>query len=520
MRAITKAVFPVAGLGTRFLPATKASPKEMLPVVDKPLIQYAVEEAAAAGISDMIFITGRNKRSIEDHFDKAYELETELELRNKTELLQTVQSATPRGINCIYIRQTEALGLGHAVLCAAPVVGDEPFAVILADDLIDARVPVMQQMVEVARAEDASAIGVMEVPADDVDSWGIVETRSATRPDGADHSDRREAKAGDHAVDARGRRPLCSDTADLSSFAHDAAGRRRRDPADRRHRPLAGRGKGRGLPVRRPALRLRTQAGLPRGDGGFRAQASGSRGGIRGLPARAAGKTAPMTLSELRYIVAVANERSFGRAARRCFVSQPALSVAIQKLEEELGARLFERGKSEITVTPVGARVVEQAQKVLEEATRVQELAQAGRNQLAGVLKLGVIYTIAPYLLPDLIPALHAHAPQMPLDLDENLTENLGGRAAVGPHRHRDPRAAVRAAGCRHRIPVRGAVSRGGPGRPQMGEAQSIRPDELAGERPILLDIGHCFRDAGARCLPRVEPRRTRMSRGRARSKR
>jgi len=180
MRTITKAVFPVAGLGTRFLPATKASPKEMLPIVDKPLIQYAVEEAAAAGITDMIFITGRNKRSIEDHFDKAYELETELELRNKTELLNTVQSATPHGINCIYIRQTEALGLGHAVLCAAPVVGDEPFAVILADDLIDAGVPVMQQMVEVARAEEASTIGVMEVPADDIGSWGIVETRSAS----------------------------------------------------------------------------------------------------------------------------------------------------------------------------------------------------------------------------------------------------------------------------------------------------------------------------------------------------
>jgi UTP--glucose-1-phosphate uridylyltransferase len=177
MHRITKAVFPVAGLGTRFLPATKASPKEMLSVVDKPLIQYAVEEAAAAGISDMIFITGRNKRSIEDHFDKAYELETELELRNKTELLKSVQSATPAGINCIYIRQTEALGLGHAVLCAAPVVGDEPFAVILADDLIDAEVPVMQQMVEVAMRENASAIGVMEVPADDVASWGMVETR-------------------------------------------------------------------------------------------------------------------------------------------------------------------------------------------------------------------------------------------------------------------------------------------------------------------------------------------------------
>ena len=175
-RKINTAVFPVAGLGTRFLPATKASPKEMLPVVDKPLIQYAVEEAAAAGITDMIFITGRNKRAIEDHFDKAYELETELALRNKSALLEAVQAATPPGINCIYIRQSEALGLGHAVLCAAPVVGDEPFAVILADDLIDARVPVMQQMVGLAARENASIVGVMEVPPDDIGSWGIVET--------------------------------------------------------------------------------------------------------------------------------------------------------------------------------------------------------------------------------------------------------------------------------------------------------------------------------------------------------
>ncbi|HEY1328007.1 MAG TPA: UTP--glucose-1-phosphate uridylyltransferase GalU [Casimicrobiaceae bacterium] len=176
MKPITKAVFPVAGLGSRFLPVTKASPKEMLPVVDKPLIQYAVEEAAAAGITDMIFITGRNKRAIEDHFDKAYELETELALRNKTALLEQVQAATPPGINCIYIRQNEALGLGHAVLCAEPVVEEEPFAVLLADDLIDADVPVMQQMIEVAQRHDASALGVMEVPRADVGSYGIVET--------------------------------------------------------------------------------------------------------------------------------------------------------------------------------------------------------------------------------------------------------------------------------------------------------------------------------------------------------
>jgi UTP--glucose-1-phosphate uridylyltransferase len=176
MNPITKAVFPVAGLGTRFLPATKASPKEMLPVVDKPLIQYAVEEAAAAGITDMIFITGRNKRAIEDHFDKAYELETELQLRNKTALLEQVQASTPAGINCIYIRQTEALGLGHAVLCAEPVIEDEPFAVLLADDLIDAAVPVMRQMIDVAREKEASALGVMHVPPQDTASYGIVET--------------------------------------------------------------------------------------------------------------------------------------------------------------------------------------------------------------------------------------------------------------------------------------------------------------------------------------------------------
>ena len=178
MKKITKAVFPVAGLGTRFLPVTKASPKEMLPVVDKPLIQYAVEEAAEAGITDMIFITGRNKRAIEDHFDKAYELETELLLRNKTALLEQVQAATPRGINCVYIRQTEALGLGHAVLCAEPVGVDEPFAVLLADDLIDAGIPVMKQMVDLAARENASVIGVMNVLPEETASYGIVEADS------------------------------------------------------------------------------------------------------------------------------------------------------------------------------------------------------------------------------------------------------------------------------------------------------------------------------------------------------
>jgi UTP--glucose-1-phosphate uridylyltransferase len=146
----------------------------MLPVVDKPLIQYAVEEAAAAGITDMIFITGRNKRAIEDHFDKAYELETELALRNKTVLLEAVQAATPRGINCIYIRQTEALGLGHAVLCAQPVVQDEPFAVILADDLMDGETPIMKQMVEVYERHHCSILGVQDVPREQTMQYGIV----------------------------------------------------------------------------------------------------------------------------------------------------------------------------------------------------------------------------------------------------------------------------------------------------------------------------------------------------------
>jgi UTP--glucose-1-phosphate uridylyltransferase len=155
---------------------TKASPKEMLPVVDKPLIQYAVEEAAAAGITDMIFITGRNKRAIEDHFDKAYELETELAARHKTELLEAVQAASPPGINCIYIRQTEALGLGHAVLCAAPVINNEPFAVLLADDLIDSAVPVMRQMTDIAEREQYSVIGVMPVSEEEIGAYGVVES--------------------------------------------------------------------------------------------------------------------------------------------------------------------------------------------------------------------------------------------------------------------------------------------------------------------------------------------------------
>ena len=176
MKRVRKCVFPVAGMGSRFLPATKASPKEMMPVVDKPLIQYAVEEAVAAGITDMIFITGRNKRTIEDHFDKAYEVEAELAARGKLGLLELVQGIVPKHVNCIYIRQPEALGLGHAVLCAEPVVGEEPFAVILADDLIDGEPPVLKQMAQVYEQRQCSILGVEEVPRENTRQYGIVQT--------------------------------------------------------------------------------------------------------------------------------------------------------------------------------------------------------------------------------------------------------------------------------------------------------------------------------------------------------
>jgi UTP--glucose-1-phosphate uridylyltransferase len=177
MKPVRKAVFPVAGLGSRFLPATKAQPKEMLPIVDKPLIQYAVEEAVAAGITDMIFITGRNKRAIEDHFDTAYELEAELAAAGKAELLEMVQGVIPKNINCIFIRQSAALGLGHAVLCARPVIGNEPFAVILADDFMytgPGAVPVLAQMTAVNEYEHCSVLAVQDVPRAHTRQYGIV----------------------------------------------------------------------------------------------------------------------------------------------------------------------------------------------------------------------------------------------------------------------------------------------------------------------------------------------------------
>jgi UTP--glucose-1-phosphate uridylyltransferase len=178
-RSIKKAVFPVAGLGSRFLPATKAQPKEMLPIVDKPLIQYAIEEAVEAGITEMIFITGRNKRAIEDHFDKAYELEAELEAAGKQQLLEMVRGVIPKNVNCMYIRQPMALGLGHAVLCAKPIVGDDAFAVLLADDFMQGERDgpgVMAQMTATFAREQSSLLGVQDVPRAHTKQYGIVST--------------------------------------------------------------------------------------------------------------------------------------------------------------------------------------------------------------------------------------------------------------------------------------------------------------------------------------------------------
>lgn len=177
---ITKAIFPVAGLGTRFLPATKAQPKEMLTVVDKPLIQYAVEEAYDAGIREMIFVTGRHKRPIEDHFDTAFELEYELEQAHKTELLKVVQSIKPDDMECVFVRQPKSLGLGHAVLCGERLVRGEPFAVLLADDLMVGTKPVLKQMVEQFEHWRASILAVQEVPPEQTKRYGIVAGTAVT----------------------------------------------------------------------------------------------------------------------------------------------------------------------------------------------------------------------------------------------------------------------------------------------------------------------------------------------------
>ena len=253
-KKLTKAVFPVAGLGSRFLPATKASPKEMMPVVDKPLIQYAVEEAAAAGITDMIFITGRHKRAIEDHFDSAWELETELEKKGKRDLLDAVRGVLPKGCRCIYIRQAEPLGLGHAVWCARPAVGDEPFAVLLADDLVDAAKPVTAQMAEIFEREQCSVLGVENVPRDQTGRYGIVSLEAAEARLGDDSRDRRETRTRGRAIDSRRDRPLHSHASHLPPSRKRSRRVGRRDPADRCNRAVDRRGARSGIPVRRKTL--------------------------------------------------------------------------------------------------------------------------------------------------------------------------------------------------------------------------------------------------------------------------
>ena len=180
MKPVRKAVFPVGGMGTRFLPATMAIPKEMLPVVDKPLIQYAVEEAYAAGIREMIFVTGRHKRAIEDHFDTAFELESALEASRKHDLLAMVHAIKPDDMTCVYVRQPRPLGLGHAVLCAEPLVGDEPFAVLLADDLMLGQPPVMAQMVDAYAKVGSSILAVQDVPSHETKRYGIVDTQGVS----------------------------------------------------------------------------------------------------------------------------------------------------------------------------------------------------------------------------------------------------------------------------------------------------------------------------------------------------
>lgn len=178
MKKITKAIFPVAGLGTRFLPATKASPKEMLPIVDKPLIQYAVEEAIAAGITELIFVTSSSKRAIEDHFDSNYELEAKLAEAGKADLLQIVKNILPKGVSCIYLRQPDTLGLGHAILCAQPLINNEPFAILLADDLIDSSVSCLKQMLRVYQEKRHSVIAVQAINPEVSDQYGIIGYKS------------------------------------------------------------------------------------------------------------------------------------------------------------------------------------------------------------------------------------------------------------------------------------------------------------------------------------------------------
>ncbi len=286
-KAVKTAVFPVAGRGTRFLPVTKASPKEMLPIVDKPLIQYAVDEALSAGADTLVFITGSSKRAIEDHFDSNPELEAVLQAQGKQDLLDTLRGILPSWASCVYIRQPAPLGLGHAVLCARPVVGDAPFMVHLADDLIDAKVPCLKQMVDVFATHGGSVLGVQNVPKQDTDKYGIVTLESKIAPRVGKMSHIVEKPKPDKAASTLavvGRYLLTA--SHVRRSGEDRQGRGRRDPTHRRHRAADAARARLCLRIRRQALRLRQQARILAGDRGIRPEAPEPGRGFRGLPAR------------------------------------------------------------------------------------------------------------------------------------------------------------------------------------------------------------------------------------------
>ena len=238
IQKVRKAVFPAAGLGTRFLPATKAQPKEMLPLVDKPLIQYGVEEAMHSGVQNIIIVTGRGKSAIEDHFDVSFELEHLLETRDKKDLLATVRAVSDM-IDISYVRQKEALGLGHAVLRARELVGDEPFAVILSDDVIDSEVPCLRQLLDVYEFYGAPVVALMEVPRENISAYGVVDAEPVAHLGAQDRLYRirnmvEKPKASRRAFQPRHHRTLCADAGNFQVARSDRAGQRRRNPAYRR----------------------------------------------------------------------------------------------------------------------------------------------------------------------------------------------------------------------------------------------------------------------------------------------
>ena len=277
---IRKAVFPAAGLGTRFLPATKAQPKEMLPLVDKPIIQYGVEEAVASGVDNIILVTGRGKNAIEDHFDVSVELETFLESRGKRDQVAEIRKISNL-INFSYVRQGEPLGLGHAVLVTRDLVGDEPFAVILGDDVIDATPPALKQMIDVFHEVDGPVLAIERVPRDEVSSYGIIDAEEI-RPGRVPHSRHgRKAGAGGCAIGPGDHRPLHSHAGYFPGARVHGQRSHRRDPADQRPAPAAQGSANLRLPHRRRAPRHGQQARVPEGRGLFRVAAAGPGAAVR-----------------------------------------------------------------------------------------------------------------------------------------------------------------------------------------------------------------------------------------------